>query len=55
MDLTAVLLRMYGSISVYNYISNQSNVASSFSALRNISAGTTAPSGGLTGEIYIQY
>lgn len=55
MDLTAVLLRMYGSISVYNYISNQSNVSSSFSALRNISAGTTAPSGGLTGEIYIQY
>lgn len=55
MDITAVLLRMYGSISVYNYIQNQSNVSSSFSALRNISAGTSAPSGGLTGDVYIQY
>lgn len=54
-DLTAVLIRTYGTIWVNNYIQNLSNISAAVSAVRNISAGTTAPSGGLVGEIYIQY
>lgn len=55
MDITAVQIAMTGTVRINTYAYHVGNVAVATNAHRNISAGTTAPSGGNTGDVYIQY
>lgn len=55
MDITAVQIAMTGTVRINTYAYHVGNVAVATNAHRNISAGTTTPSGGNTGDVYIQY
>lgn len=54
-ELTAVQHTITGSVVFNTYAYHTGNLAIAFSAHRNISAGTTTPSGGNLGDVYIQY
>jgi hypothetical protein len=55
MDITAVLITMTGTVKFNTYAYHVGNVSTTVAAHRNISAGSLAPSGGNTGDVYIQY
>jgi hypothetical protein len=55
LDLSAVQISLTGTVRINTYAYHVGNVAVATNAHRNISAGTTAPSGGNTGDVYIQY
>ncbi len=55
LDTSAVLTRMSGSVWITDsYLQMQSGTVTTFSSVRNISAGATAPSGGIVGDVYFQ-
>jgi cytoskeletal protein CcmA (bactofilin family) len=55
LDLSAVQITLANTVRFTGYAYHTGNVAVAAVAHRNISAGTTAPSGGNTGDVYIQY
>ena len=55
LTLSAVQTNVYGSLISDTYIQHTGNLSVTFSAHRNISAGTANPSGGNLGDVYIQY
>ncbi len=55
LDLSAVQISLTGTVKINTYAYHVGNVAVAVNAHRNISAGVDAPSGGSTGDVYIQY
>lgn len=55
LDLSAVQITLANTVRFTGYAYHTGNVAVAAVAHRNISAGNTAPSGGNTGDVYIQY
>lgn len=55
MNIKTLILNIDGISAFSNWAYNTSNISITTEAFRNISAGTGNPSGGLTGDVYIQF